>query len=312
LITRKNNALQAYLSKRFRKLLSGDPNGIPPWLEAVAEGEEAGYFLPSDAPWVVHADFGTLVGGIRALLMQALHPGSLTGVKNHSRYESDPLGRLAGTIRWLTVTTFGSKTAVMNEASRVNRLHDRVVGEYKKGTGEVVGYRAADKDLLLWVHIAFMESFLIAHQMYSHREIPKGKLGSGVDNYVSQWSVSVSPLGLERCPMSEKELEAEIQKFCTDGLLVKTPDTKKVIEFIKNPPLPASAKPIYGLLFDAAVVSLRPEFRELLGLTAKPKWIIQPVTRFTLRFMRLAIGPESPIEDGAKKRLMRIGAWASA
>jgi len=312
LITRKNNALQAYLSKRFRKLLSGDPNGIPPWLEAVAEGEEAGYFLPSDAPWVVHADFGTLVGGIRALLMQALHPGSLTGVKNHSRYESDPLGRLAGTIRWLTVTTFGSKTAVMNEASRVNRLHDRVVGEYKKGTGEVVGYRAADKDLLLWVHIAFMESFLVAHQMYSYREIPKGKAASGADNYVSQWSVSVSPLGLERCPMSEKELEAEIQKFYTDGLLVKTPDTKKVIEFIKNPPLPASAKPIYGLLFDAAVVSLRPEFRELLGLTAKPKWIIQPVTRFTLRFMRLAIGPESPIEDGAKKRLMRIGAWASA
>ena len=36
--------------------------------------KKRGYFLPSDAPWVVHADFGTLVGGIRALLMQALHP----------------------------------------------------------------------------------------------------------------------------------------------------------------------------------------------------------------------------------------------
>ena len=104
---KQNNAVQEYLSLRFRKLLSGDPGGIPPWLGVVAEGEEAGYFVPTDAPWVVHADFGTLVGGIRALLMQALHPGSLTGVKNHSRYESDPLGRLAGTIRWLTVTTFG-------------------------------------------------------------------------------------------------------------------------------------------------------------------------------------------------------------
>lgn len=109
-----NNRLQENLSKRFRKLLSGDPQGIPPWLPIVAEGDEPGLFLPTDAPWIVHADFATLVGGIRALLMQALHPGSLAGVAQHSRYEEDPLGRLSGTIRWLTITTFGSKTAIQN------------------------------------------------------------------------------------------------------------------------------------------------------------------------------------------------------
>jgi uncharacterized protein (DUF2236 family) len=304
---KKNNAAQEYLSRRFRKILSGDPEGIPPWLSVVAEGEEAGYFVPTDAPWVVHADFGTLVGGIRALLMQALHPGSLTGVKNHSRYESDPLGRLAGTIRWLTVTTFGSKTAVANEASRVNRLHDRVKGEYQTGTGETVGYRAADKDLLLWVHIAFMESFLVAHQMYSAKPIPKGTAATGADNYIAQWSVSVTPLGLEKCPMNQLELDSEISNFYKAGLLVSTPDTENVVAFIKNPPLPASSKPIYGLLFDAAVVSLRPEFRKLLGLRSKPRWIIQPLTRFVLKFMRTAIGPESPIEDGSIARLKRIG-----
>jgi uncharacterized protein (DUF2236 family) len=305
---KKNNALQEYLSRQFRKLLSGDPNGIPPWLGVVAEGEEAGFFVPTDAPWVVHADFGTLVGGIRALLMQALHPGSLTGVKNHSRYESDALGRLAGTIRWLTVTTFGSKTAVANEASRVNRLHDHVKGEYIKGTGETVPYKAADKDLLLWVHIAFMESFLVSHQMYSRVEIPKGTAATGADNYIAQWSVSVEPLGLEKCPMNSEELYKEISALFNAGLLVSTPDTEKVVEFIKNPPLPASAKPIYGLLFDAAVVSLRPEFRELLGLKAKPRWFIQPLTRSVLRLMRISIGPESPIEDASIARLKKIGA----
>lgn len=306
--SKKNNALQEFLSKKFRKLLSGDPKGIPPWLDVVAAGEEEGYFLPSDAPWVVHADFGTLVGGIRALLMQALHPGSLTGVKNHSRYESDPLGRLAGTIRWLTVTTFGSKTAVQNEANRVNKLHSRVSGEYTKGTGEKVPYQAADKDLLLWVHIAFMESFLVAHQMYSWKAIPQGSFETGADNYVSQWSVSVAPLGLTKCPMSESELESEIDNFYRSGLLVSTADTKQVIDFIKNPPLPGVARLVYGLLFDAAVLSLRPEFRTLLGLSAKPAWLIRPATRWTLRLMRSAIGPESPIEDGAKARLRRIGA----
>jgi uncharacterized protein (DUF2236 family) len=239
--------------------------------------------------------------------MQALHPGSLTGVKNHSRYESDPLGRLAGTIRWLTVTTFGSKTAVQNEANRVNRLHTRVVGEYTRGTGETVPYKAADKDLLLWVHIAFMESFLVSHQMYSWKQIPKGSAASGADNYVAQWSVSVEPLGLEICPMSEAELERQIDKFYDSGLLVSTPDTEKVIEFIKNPPLPGVAKLVYGLLFDAAVLSLRPEFRKLLGLKPKPLWLIRPTTRWSLRLMRAAIGPESPIEDEAIARLKRIG-----
>ena len=304
----KNNALQEMLSKRFRRLLSGDPQGVPPWLEVIAAGDDAGYFLPTDAPWVVHADFGTLVGGIRALLMQALHPGSLTGVKNHSRYESDPLGRLAGTIRWLTTTTFGSATAVMTEASRVNRLHDRVRGEYTTGAGQKTSYKAADTDLLLWVHIAFMESFLVAHEQYAWSEIPIGGAASGADNYVSQWSVSVAPLGLEKVPLSRAAMDQTITDVFLSGNLVSTQDTLRVVEFIKNPPLPKTAKPIYGLLFDAAVVSLRPEFRKLLGLKSKPKWLIRPATRAVLKFMRLAIGPESPIEDGAIARLVRAGA----
>jgi uncharacterized protein (DUF2236 family) len=295
-----NNALQESLSKRFRRLLSGDPDGVPPWLDVIAAGDEPGLYLPTDAPWIVHADFGTLVGGIRALLMQALHPGSLTGVANHSRYEQDALGRLAGTIRWLTVTTFGSHTAVAGEAQRVNRMHKRVTGEYTTSSGEQRPYKAADPDLLLWVHIAFMESFLRCHQMYAWREIP-----GGADAYVRLWAKSVEPIGLAAAPMNESQLIAEIERYKRE--LVATEKTLDVVKFIKRPPLPVLARPVYWLLFEAAVVSLPIEFRTLLGLKAKPRWIIQPLTRGVLRFIRLAIGPESPIEDGAIERLRRIG-----
>jgi len=306
----KNKAWQEALSVRFRRLLSGDPNGIPPWLEVVAKGNEAGWFVPEDAPWVVHADFGTLVGGIRALLLQALHPGSLAGVAQHSRYEQDPLGRLSGTIRWLTVTTFGSKTAIMGEAGRVNRLHTRITGDYVTGQGEAKPYRAADPDLLLWVHIAFSDSFLTAHEMYSSVAIPAGNAPSGADTYVAQWSRSVQPLGLENAPMSRAELDAEIQRFIDEGLLRVDEKTLSVVDFIRNAPLPKSAKLIYSLLFDAAVVSLPPGIREMLGVEAKPRWFVQPTVRALLRSMRFAIGPESMIEDAAKQRLIRIGAWS--
>jgi uncharacterized protein (DUF2236 family) len=301
------NRLQANLSFRFRRLLSGDPDGVPPWLAVVAEGDEPGYFVASDAPWLVHGGFGTLVGGIRALLVQALHPGTLRGVMDHSRYAEDPLGRLSGTIRWLTVTTFASKAAVATEAERVNRMHKRVVGTYEGSDGTEVSYRAADPDLLLWVHIAFMESFLVAHQTFCTEPIPAGNAASGADNYIAQWSVAVAPLGLVACPMNQAELDVAIADFINRGILRSDDRTRQVVAFLRRPPLPGATKIAYRLLFAAAVTSLRPEYRKLLGLRAAPRWLIVPATRAALRLIKLAVGPESPVEQAARDRLARAG-----
>jgi uncharacterized protein (DUF2236 family) len=292
----KNNRVQEYFSVKFRKLLSGAPDGIPPWLEVIAEGDTGGLFEPSDAPWIVHRDFGTLVGGIRALLMQALHPGSLAGVAQHSRYESDALGRLSGTIRWLTVTTFGSHAAVAAEASRVNRLHERVSGEYLQGA-EQIPYRASDQSLLLWVHLAFTESFLATHNRYTANPVDP-------DRYVEQWGRSVAPLGLSKVPATFAELEQQIADF--DGTLRCDETTKSVVGFIKRVKLPWYARPIYRVLWLAAVESLQPKYRELLGLKRPPSWVT-PLTRWLLKALRTTIGPESPIEDGALRRLQRLG-----
>jgi uncharacterized protein (DUF2236 family) len=255
----------------------------------------------------VHRDFGTLVGGIRALLMQALHPGALTGVTQHSRYSSDPLGRLSGTIRWLTVTTFGASEAVAGEASRVNRLHDRVSGDFIDGGGAVRAYRASDEHLLLWVHVAFMESFLIAHEHYADAPIPQGATTSGADNYVLQWGRSVAPLGLDEVPTSSAGMNTVLDGFRNRGELTVTDDTRRVIAFIRKPPLPSAAKPIYALLFQAAVISLRPDFRSMLGIRTAPPWFVRIQTRWLLRLLRLAVGPESPIEEAALARLRRLG-----
>ena len=297
----KNTKLQEKLSIRFRKLLSGATDGNPPWLGVVAEGNDIGMFDPTDAPWIIHRDFSTLVGGVRALLMQALHPGSLAGVAQHSRYEQDPLGRLSGTIRWLTVTTFGSVEAVQNEAGRVNRMHTKVSGEYQTAQGETSSYRAADPRLLLWVHIAFMESFLRAHQNYSKAPIP-----GGADAYVKLWGKSVAPLGLADVPASEADLNQLLDEFSEE--LIVTDKTRSVIKWIKNAPLPLLTKPVYKLLFYSAVASLDPRFRALIGIRSAPLWILRPITTNMLALMRFAIGPESPIEDAALRRIERVKA----
>lgn len=300
-----NNCIQNYFSKRFRRLLSNSQDGVPPWLGEIDTDEGVGYFRPGDAPWVVHADLGTLVGGIRALLMQALHPGSLAGVRDHSRYKKDPLGRLAGTIRWLTVTTFGSKQAIAREASRVMSMHRHVKGEYEKAGGGRCPYHATDDELLLWVHVAFMDSFLRSHQHYSKASIP-----GGADAYIRLWSKSVEPLGLKKAPMSESDLLDCIDNFRSK--LVVNQETKEVLHWIKNPPLPKTSMPIYRLLFQAAVVSMPDDFQKMLGFKTLPKAIVLPVTKCFLVMLRLAIGSESPLEDAAVERLRKADALGTA
>lgn len=292
--------LQQAVSLRFRRLLTGDPDGVPPWLDLVAEGDGTGFYLPDDAPWVIHADLATLVGGVRALLMQALHPGSLAGVHSHSRYKDDPLGRLSGTIRWLTITTFGSHEAVAGEAARINRMHGQVRGSYRTAAGETRAYQAGDPDLLRWVHVAFMDSFLRAHQCYSTRPIP-----GGADAYVKLWAKSVEPLGLREVPQDEAGLLACLAGYRAE--LAVTDDTREVIRWLRRPPLPWRVRPVYGLLFLSALASLPEEYRLMVGLKSPPLWLMRPLTTGFLKLLRCAIGPESPLEEAAIERLRRAG-----
>lgn len=296
----KNSALQEVFAKRLRTFLFDDPSGIPPWLDTIASGEGRGLYQPDDAPWVIHADLGTLVGGVRALLMQALHPGSLAGVRTHSRYKSDPLGRLSGTIRWLAITTFACHQAVADEATRINQMHSRVRGDYQAASGETRAYRAADPDLLRWVHIAFMDSFLRSHQLFAVRPIP-----GGADAYVRLWAKSVAPLGLRDVPLNEAELIASIQSYRHE--LAVTEETQEVIRWLRHPPLAITALPIYELLFQSALASLPAEYRALLQINSVPLKVIRPVTRSLLKFLRAAIGPENILADHAAARLERQG-----
>ncbi len=296
-----SNRLQKFLGGRFRTILSGSPDA-PPWLEEVASGDDPGLFLPTDAPWIVHANMATLVGGVRALLMQALHPGTLAGVAQHSRYEKDPLGRLAGTVRWLTLTTFASEGAIGKEAARVNGLHSRVRGSYALSNGEKKDYQASNEDLLMWVHIAFTESFLVAHQKFGNTPIP-----GGADAYVKGWAKSAIPLGLTTAPLTEAALHKKISEYADNSILTSNESTERVLQFLVKPPLSLTARAVYWILFQAAASSMDKRSREILHLRSLPLAITVPMTKVLLGAMRMAIGKHSPLEEAAIARLKRLG-----
>ena len=61
------------------------------------------------------------IGGIRALLLQSLHPLAMAAVAAHSGYRGDPWGRLQRTSYFLAVTTFGRADDAHAAIARVRR-----------------------------------------------------------------------------------------------------------------------------------------------------------------------------------------------
>ena len=288
------DALRRQVADGFRRIVSGDPTGAPDWVKQIAQGSDVGYFGPGSAPWAVHGALPTLVGGVRALLMQALHPGALAGVMQHSRYETDALGRLAGTTKWLTVVTFGDTAAADRECARVQGVHRKVVGTYIGSNGETP-YAAADPDLLRWVHIAFTDSFLATHQVWG------GPIPGGPDAYVREWAKSGELVGVVDPPRSVAELRDQLADY--DQVLAGGPAAASTVNFIRNAPLGTGAKVPYAGLFAGAVSTMPAGHRALLGLPTVPLALTKPLVGALLGSLSLALGANSPSQRAALDRV---------
>lgn len=168
------------------------------------------------------------IGGIRALLLQSLHPLAMAGVAGHSGYQDDPWGRLQRTADYVATTTFARKEDVEKMISHVRRIHDHIKGELPDGRP----YAASDPHLLTWVHCAEIESFLTAYQNLSPHPLKPVQC----DTYVAQTAISAKMLGVTNPPCSVDELYKLMASY---GLELEfSPATADVIDLlIDNPPL---------------------------------------------------------------------------
>ena len=271
---------------------SGAPDGIPPWVSDLGQGDDEGYFGPGSAVWEVHGAVPVIVAGIRALLLQTLHPGAMAGVHDWSRYREDPLGRLAGTVRWVLVTSFADRAGADAASAFVRSLHTRVAGTYG-GTA----YSAGDPELLSWVHVVFAESFLSCHQAWG-RAIP-----GGADAYVAEWARAGELMEVAAPPRSEAELRGQLAAFGPH--LVSDERVAEAVRFIRSPPLRRSLLPGYRILFGGAVSTIAPEYRRMLGLR-RPWWPARTLTRLGMVVLALLLGRPSNAEIFARKRIAAL------
>jgi uncharacterized protein (DUF2236 family) len=195
----------------------------------------------------VHGDAAMFVGGLRALLLQSLHPLAMAGVAEHSDYRGDPWGRLQRTSTFLAVTTFGPAEDAQRAVDKVRGIHRRVHGTAPDGRP----YQASDPHLLEWVHIAEVDSFLVAHQLYGAAPLDQ----RGRDGYIADTARVAAALGVIDPPRSERELAQRMSTYRPE--LRGTPAAREAAKFLLlTPPLPLLARPPYGLLAATSVAML--------------------------------------------------------
>ncbi len=198
-----------------------------------------------------------LVGGISALMLQLLHPLALAGVWDHSNFREDLLGRLRRTSQFISGTTFGATGDAEWLIDKVRTIHLQVTGTAPDGRP----YAASDPDLLTWVHVAEVSSFLAAHLRYRNPHLPRTEQ----DAYYNEIALIAERLGARDVPRSCQQVEDYLQRMRPQ--LHCDTRSHEVIQILLDAPAPSRlAQPVGKLMLHAGIDLLPGWAQAMLGL----------------------------------------------
>ena len=293
LLNDRLSAVRQSLGDALRERVAG-PNANERVLEIIeAPGER---WFAGDRPIrLVHADASMFIGGLRALLIQTLHPLAMAGVAQHSDYRNDPWGRLQRTADFLAVTTFGPADEAQRTIDRIRHVHSFVQGTAADGRP----YSANDPHLLEWVHVAEVDSFLTAYQRFGVRPLNQRDR----DRYVLDMATIASKLGVLAPPESERELRERLRRFIPE--LRSTPESRDAVRYLTlTPPLTFPANGAYFALVSATVATLPAWTRPLLRLPLLPvteRLALRPLGIGVTNAFRWVTAPNSPFADERRR-----------
>jgi uncharacterized protein (DUF2236 family) len=229
---------------------------------------DPGLYGPDSVTWRVHSDPSMALSGLRALLLQALHPLAMSGVAQHSDFRQDPWGRLFRTAEYVGVTSFGTTEQARRAGARVRGIHRKLAG-IEPESGQT--YRVDDPDLLRWVHCVEVESFLSTAVRCGLRLSAQEQ-----DQYYAEQTVGAQLVGLDAAtvPASVDQMAAYFRDL--RPVLRATKAARDAATFVLWPPMPAlvqlgtPARPAWVALAAAAGAMLPRWARRMYGLPGLP------------------------------------------
>lgn len=223
---------------------------------------DEGLFGPGSIVWRVHRDRSFPLAGMRALMVQALHPLAMAGVAQHSDWRRDPFGRLAATSGYVLTVTYGDTAAAHAAAARVREIHKHV-----RGTDPETGlpYAAEDPDLLLWVHAALVDSIATIVQRYG-----RGLSAEEADRYVAEMVPFAEIVGVPR-EMVPASVAANDLYLRSIDLVQITQAARDAIAVVLDPPgLDAGTRELWHDVSQVAIGTLADWARDAYGFEMPP------------------------------------------
>lgn len=223
---------------------------------------DPGLFGPQAVCWKVHSDFTSmLVGGISALMLQALHPLALAGIWDHSNFRDDMLGRLRRTGQFLSGTTFGSTRDANWLIEKVRTIHLQIIGTAPDGRP----YAASDPVLLTWVHVAEVSSFMAAHLRYVNPLLST----ADQDTYYAETALVAERLGARYVPRSRQAIADYLASVRKD--LACDERSREVLRLLLDAPAPNWLAKPFGVLMMQAGIELLPTWAsDMLNVAQGP------------------------------------------
>jgi uncharacterized protein (DUF2236 family) len=193
---------------------------------------DIGLFGPHSVTWKLHREPILLIGGLRSLYLQALHPRAVAAVAQNSGYRSDPWGRLARTSEYVGTVVYGSTEQVEAAGSRLRRIHARM-SAIDPRTGEA--FRIDEPELLRWVHVAEVESFLT-----TARRAGLKLTADEVDSYYTEQLRAAELVGLDPSTVPATAADVAAYYEAMQPELGLTRDSAEAALFLTVPPVPES------------------------------------------------------------------------
>jgi uncharacterized protein (DUF2236 family) len=233
--------------------------------EWTGEEDRLGFFGPDSVTWRIHADPSYAVGGLRALMLQALHPVAMDGVaRNSAGFRDEWWMRMTRTGEYMATVTFGTRTEARRMAARVRGLHRKLSG-VEETTGRA--YRVDDPDLLLWVHNCAVDSLLSTAQRAG---LPLSD--EDADTYVLEQVAAARLVGVaeEVAPRSVADLEAYFEVIRPS--LALTPAASDGVRRLFVPPMKGwvqlltPARPAWGTFVSLGFATLPAWARQMFSM----------------------------------------------
>jgi uncharacterized protein (DUF2236 family) len=265
-----------------------------------AAGVDFGLFGPGSMAWRLHREPALLVGGLCALMVQALHPLAIAAVADHSDYRSDVWGRYARTTNYVVTTIFGTTRQAQALGVRVREVHRPI-----HGIDQVTGrpYAADDPVLLLWIHTTLVDSFLAAYRRFAR---PLSEADG--DRYVAEMVRQAMLVGLDadQVPATEAANRAFIASLRPE--LMRTQPALQAVDTVLHPPLAAWRRPFWWVAGQAAISLVPDDALAMLGMRRSPaaEAAVRPLVRRGASLGRRALRPH-PVVLQARQRTEAAG-----